>query len=90
MLFVVLCNAKGGTSKERTERRMTWKAPEGTKLIGEYWLTNEYPNVVQIIEADNVQLMLNAISDWDDFFDISIYPAITAEEGMKNIQEMMK
>jgi len=89
MLFVVLRNAKGGTSKERTERRMTWKIPEGTRLIGEYWLTNEYPNVVQIIETDNVQVMLNAISDWDDNFDISINPAITAEEGMKNVQEMM-
>jgi len=68
---------------------MTWKVPEGTRLIGEYWLTNEYPNVVQIIETDNVQVMLNAISDWDDNFDISINPAITAEEGMKNVQEMM-
>jgi len=90
MLFVVLCNAKGGTSKERTERRMSWKAPEGTRLLGEYWLANEYPNVVQIVETDNVQLMLNAISVWDDFFTISIYPAITAEEGMRNVQEMMK
>ena len=59
-------------------------------MLIEYWLTNERPNVVQIVETDNVQLLLNAIAEWDDVFDISIFPAITEEEGMKNAEEMMK
>jgi len=90
MLFVVLCNVKGGTSKERVGRRMKWKAPEGAQVKAEYWLTAGYPNVVEIVESDNVQLLLNAISEWDDVFDISIFPAITAEEGLRNAQEMMQ
>lgn len=89
MLFVILCNVKGGTEKDRIQRRMTWKAPEGVQLKAEYWLANEFPNVVQIVETDNAQLMMNGIAEWDDFYNISIYPAITAEEGMRYIQEMM-
>jgi hypothetical protein len=90
MLFVILSNSKNGTCKERVARRIQWKNPEGTNLIAEYWLTTEYPNVIQIVETDNVQLLLNAIAEWDDVFDISIYPAITGEVGMINAQEMMK
>ena len=87
MLFVVLSNSKNGTCKERIARRMQWKNPEGTNLIAEYWLTTEFPNVIQ---TDNAQLLLSAVAEWDDVFDISIYPAITGEEGMRNAQEMMK
>jgi len=58
-------------------------------LIAEYWLTTEYPNVIQIVETDNVQQLLNAIAEWDDVFDISIYPVTSREEGMKNTQRMM-
>lgn len=89
MLFIVLCDAKAGTSKERIARRMQWQKPEGSKLIAEYWLTTDHPNVIEIVETDDVQSLLNGISEWDDVFDISIYPAITAEEGMRSAQEMM-
>lgn len=90
MLFVVLSNSKNGTCKERIARRMQWKNPEGTNLIAEYWLTTEFPNVIQIVETDDAQLLLSAVAEWADVFDISIYPAITGEEGMRNAQEMMK
>lgn len=89
MLFVIMCTIKGGTMKERVGRRMKWKVPEGGKLIAEYWLTTGNPNVIEIVETDNVQVLLNGMSEWDDVFDISIFPAITAEEGLRNAQEMM-
>ena len=88
MLFVALCKVKAGTSKERTARRMEWQVPPGAKPVAEYWLQTPNPQVINVFEADSVAPIMAAISAWDDVFEISVYPAVTAEEGLKLAQQM--
>ena len=90
MLFVALGKAIAGTSKERTARRMQWQYPEGMRVVAEYWLQGTDPNVITIAEADSIAPIMAAISAWDDVLDITVVPAVTAEEGLQMAQQMMK
>ncbi len=36
-----------------------------------------------IAEADDPTPMMRAIADWDDVMDLTIVPAITAEQGLE-------
>ena len=89
MLFVALMNSKAGTPKERIARRAQWQYPEGMKPIAEYWLQTTNPAVVSIFKADSVAPIMGTLAEWGDVFDISVYPAITAEEGLELAKQMM-
>ena len=89
MLFVAIINAKAGSPKERIARRAQWQYPEGVKPIAEYWLQTASPSVVSIFEADNIAPIMAATAEWGDVFDISVYPAITASDGLKLAKQMM-
>jgi hypothetical protein len=87
MLFVALCKAKAtSTAKERIARRVNWK-PHG-RVVGEYWLQSNDPTVVTITETDDVATIMRSVVEWDDVFDITVYPAITAEQGLQFAKEM--
>jgi len=90
MLFVALSKVKGGTNKERTARRIEWKYPEGMHLVAEYWLQTENPSVITVAEADSIVPIMAAIAAWDDLFEITVFPAITAEEGLEFAKQMMQ
>ena len=89
MLFVGLCKQIPGTNQESSLRRLQWQWPEdGPKIVAEYWLQTVDPTVILVFETDHVgQMMMNS-AIWSDVFEISIYPAITAEEGMPLLQMM--
>ena len=70
-------------------RRVEWEYPEGVRLIAEYWLTAADPHVVIVVETDDAFKIMMAITQWDDLFDITYYPAITAEEGIKKFSEVL-
>ena len=89
MLFVALLNSKAGSPKERIARRAKWQYPQGVKLIAEYWLQTSSPDVVSIFEADSVAPIMATLAEWGDVFDISVFPAITATEGLKLAKQMM-
>ena len=89
MLFVALLNSKAGTPKERIARRAQWKYPEGMKPIAEYWVQTAKPDVISIFEADSVAPIMGTLAEWGDAFDISVYPAITAEDGLELAKQMM-
>ena len=59
------------------------------KVLGEYWLTTDHPKVVFISEADDPAAMLNMIAEWDDVFEIDVFPAVTAEEGIANARRRL-
>jgi hypothetical protein len=59
------------------------------KPIEEYWLQLPNPSVVSIFEADNIAPIMAATAEWGDVLDISVYPAITASEGLKLAKQMM-
>ena len=90
MLFVALGKVRSGTTRERVARRMEWKYPEGMRLIAEYWLQTSDPNVIVIAEADSIGPIMAATAQWDDVFDITVVPAVTAEQGMELAKAMMQ
>jgi hypothetical protein len=89
MLFVATLNPTGGTPQERTARRLKWDYPEGVKPIAEYWPLGGAVSVISIFEADSVAPILATLMAWGDVFEISVSPAVTAEEGMRLAQQMM-
>ena len=90
MLFVTLLSLKPtATPTQALQRRMEWKQPEGMKPIAEYWLQTNTPRVISIDEADNIAPIMAATMPWMDVFDITVVPAISAEEGLKLASQMM-
>jgi uncharacterized protein with GYD domain len=89
MLFVALLKATGGTPKETTARRVQWQYPEGVRVVAEYWLQGN-PRVISIIEADSIAPIMAVAIEWGDVFDITVLPAITAEDGLQLAKQMMQ
>lgn len=58
--------------------------------MAEYWLQTSNPDVVGVFEADSIAPIMAITTAWGDVFDITIVPAITAEEGLKLAQEMVQ
>ncbi len=89
MLLVMLGSLRAGTVRERTERRLKWTYPPGAKLVAEYWLQIPDPNVISIVEADDIGPIMAGTSQWDDVFTWRVVPAVTAEQGMEIAKKML-
>lgn len=91
MLFVVLGRVKDSSDPvERNTRRVEWQYPEGVNVIGEYWLEHGDPRLVTVVETDDVQALFAATSEWEDHFNFTIVPAVTAEQGVEMIRARME
>lgn len=90
MLFAALLKVRAGTAMERTARRLEWQYPEGMRPVAEYWLQTTDPAGIVIVEADNIAPIMAAVAAWDDVFDITVVPAITAQEGLELARQMMQ
>jgi hypothetical protein len=89
MLFVALMKARPGTQAARSARRLVWQAPDvGAEVLGEYWLQTSDPACVAVFKADSCAQMWAAFTPWDDLFDVSIYPAVSAQEGLELLKQM--
>ena len=64
-------------------RRAGWKYPEGFRLIAEYWPVASAVQVVVIFSVDRFDTLMELELEWSDVFDIDIYPACSAEEGLR-------
>ncbi len=91
MLFVALGKARGGNQKERIARRMAWQSPQlpGAEVVAEYWLHTDDPHLIVVFKAEHIGQMWAAFGDWDDLLQISVYPAISAEEGLEVLKQML-
>jgi len=90
MLFVGLYTSKPGVTLAQTMKvRMAWKPPKGMKPVAEYWLQHSCPGVIVIFEADNIAQIMEGSGPWHDLFNSTIVPAVTGEEGMKLVSQMM-
>ncbi|MCL5950753.1 MAG: DUF3303 domain-containing protein [Chloroflexi bacterium] len=89
MLLVTMAKAKAGTGQERITRRAQWKYPDGMRVLAEYWpIGGEYEAII-ISEGDNItSAMALFVVAWSDVLDITITPALTAEEGLRLAQQM--
>jgi len=90
MLFVTLGKAKAAsTAKQRIARRAGWQYPSGVRVLGEYWLlTAEPATLILISESEEAGSILSAIAEWDDLFDLTVVPAMTAEQGLELAKQM--
>jgi hypothetical protein len=89
MLLVLIGRAKAGsTGKERIARRISWEYPAGMRVVAEYWPMSTETAVISVAEADNVASIMAAIVDWDDVFDLTVVPAMTAEQGLELAKQM--
>ncbi len=90
MLFVLLLKTRpGSTFQEGGSRRLQWQYPEGLNVLGEYWLETDAPRVVSIVEAENMAPFGAIRMQWGDLFDIDVFPAVTAEQGMEMLRQAM-
>ena len=64
-------------------RRAAWKYPEGIRVIAEYWPADTDVSVVTIFSAEDYASIMEIVFEWNDIFDIKVYPAISADEGLK-------
>jgi Domain of unknown function (DUF3303) len=91
MLFVALLKTRpGSTFQEGGSRRLDWQYPEGVNVVGEYWLeTDSSARVVAIMEAESMAPFGQIRMAWGDLFEIEVFPAVTAEQGMEMLREEM-
>ena len=64
-------------------RRAAWKYPEGIRTIAEYWPSASDVQVVTIFSADDYASIMEVVFEWNDVFDIQVFPAVSAEDGLK-------
>lgn len=64
-------------------RRASWQYPTGTTMIAEYWPLSGDCQVVPVFRADTFGPIMEVESEWNDVFDISIFPAVSAEVGLQ-------
>jgi hypothetical protein len=69
-------------------RRASWNYPSGLKLIGEYWPMGSTVQVVSIFSADEYANIMELVFEWNDIFDIDVFPAVSADEGLKSGPEV--
>lgn len=64
-------------------RRAAWQYPAGITVIAEHWPVAVSPQVITIFSTDDPAAIMQLEFEWNDVFDIAIFPAISAEEGLK-------
>lgn len=89
MMFVMLAKGKApSTMKQRISRRLEWQYPTSIRVVGEYWLQSHDPALVLITETEDAGAMMRSIAEWDDVFDLQVFPAVSAEQGLQAAKEM--
>ena len=52
-------------------------------MVGEYWpLSGEY-QVVTVFSAETITPIMEIEFEWDDVFDMTVTPAVSADEGLR-------
>jgi Protein of unknown function (DUF3303) len=83
MRYAIMLKAKPNlTFATGVPRRMDWKYPDGLKVEAEYWTSTQDPAVFLVAQTDEIAPLISLSADWDDLFDITITPCLTAEEGL--------
>jgi Protein of unknown function (DUF3303) len=64
-------------------RRAGWQYPDGLKVVAEYWpMSGEY-QVVSVFSAETIAPLMELEFEWNDVFDITVSPAMSADEGLR-------
>jgi hypothetical protein len=44
--------------------------------------------LIAILETQDVGALMSAVADWDDAFDLTVLPAMTADQGLQLAKQM--
>jgi Protein of unknown function (DUF3303) len=81
--YAIILKAKPNlTFATGVPRRMGWSYPEGLNVEAEYWPATGDPAVFVVAQADDIAPLIAVTAAWDDLFDITVTPCLTAEEGL--------
>ena len=87
MDYVMLLRWKQGLTRDQRDaalmHRAGWNYPNSVKTVAEYWPAAEDPAVVSIFQTEDYAGLMEISLTWGDTFDITILPAISAEDGLK-------
>ena len=90
MHFITFLKTKPGFTKdELTARRIEYVYPENLKVVAEYWLPTDDPKVIVVLETESVEEIFEALRPWDQYFEATVIPAMTAERGLRLAHERM-
>jgi hypothetical protein len=93
MDYVMLLRWKQGLTRQQRDgalmNRAGWKYPAGVDVVAEYWPSAEDPAVVSIFRTEEYGALMEIGMTWGDTFDITILPAISADDGLKIGPEVM-
>jgi hypothetical protein len=64
-------------------RRASWQYPAGMRVIAEYWPSSADVQVVSIFSVEEYGPVMELLLEWGDVFEIAVYPAVSAEDGLK-------
>jgi hypothetical protein len=64
-------------------RRGSWQYPAGIRLISEYWPFGSTAQVITTFSTDDPGSIMELILEWSDVFDITVHPAVSAEDGLR-------
>jgi len=90
VLFIALMKVRAGTEEERILRRLHWEDPDGLHVVAEYWLHTNNPQIILVFQAESYVPISQVISAWDDIFEITVFPAMTAEQGLDMARQMVE
>lgn len=87
MQFVALLRWKSGLTREQMDgalmRRAGWEYPPTMKVVTEVWPATNDPAVVTVFDTDDFGSIMELEFTWSDVFDITVHPAIGAEDGLR-------
>ena len=86
MLLAVVMRAHPGTLNERYARRVQWLYPQGITPVAEYWIHSSELSVFAVVEAESAEPLAAMRMEWDDVFEIDVFPVVTAEEGLERLR----
>jgi hypothetical protein len=58
------------------------------RMVAEYWPMSTETAVIAVAEADDATPIMKAIVDWDNVFDMTVVPAMMAEQGLELAKQM--
>jgi hypothetical protein len=87
MDYVMLLSWKAGLTRDQRDsalaQRAGWNYPAGVDVIAEYWPAAENPAVVSILRTNDFAALMEIEFTWGDKFDMTVLPAVSAEEGLR-------
>lgn len=92
MLFNAVCTVHSHLTQEQRNaglaRRAEWKYPPTVKVVNEVWRVTA-PHIVSTFECDSYEPIMAIQLAWQDFMEMNVSPAITAEGGLQTGAKLM-